>query len=956
MKKLFLVLGLAIGTNSYAQNTSFFRAFNNDSADLSVDAFQKSNGDYYLLSNTNAAGHLDFQVTKTNGLGVAVWSFTYGGSNDDVATAMVPTSDNGMVICGYTEGLTSSRDAFVTKVNSAGVLQWSRIILTDSVEQFSDITESINGDIYATGFIDQDTMGYNVLVARLTNSGSFVWANHYGNVGEDVGNALIEDQLGRIVVVGSTMNDSVTIGSAGDQDISMLTLNSGGAVLRRKNIGTINKEYATTILQESANRYTVGGSVDITGDGTTDGFLVSVDTNLAATNALYFGLFGEDKIEDVKSIGSDRWMVATVSESMFNTTTSLVFEVSSLNGVPSALSVGGTMNDGDASAAITGGLGLGYSLYSSGKSFGNTNSNDLYLTKLNTQNRVACIFGEEQLDFGNFGFSVDTFTSNVNALFSNNTIAYTRTTVFNSDTTFCCELEARVSADTITMCNGDLANLGRASISGYQYNWTATGYTSTSANPAVSPTISTEYKLVVSSADGLCIEDSTLVYVRVNPRRNLTPLSDTFFCEGSSIALNGPSGMIFYEWDGTMGRTNGSVRTQSIPDTLTLRVIDQNSCVYYDTLEVLQQSLPVFSLGNDTSICDNLSITFKGPSDMASYTWNGVVSSIDSFTTNVSQVHTLLVTDSFECEFQDDIRVLTNPSSPLDLGQDSAVCEGESVLFFGNSVLTGYKWNGILTNKSDFTATSQGAIVAEAYNRFGCPSYDTVQLFTIALPTFSLGNDTGACDNISLQLRGPSGMKTYTWFNGTDGQTFNVIGPGLYYLEVESQEECVYIDSIEVTVYTSPTISLGRDTSLRTQDPLVLTPGAGYDTYEWSTGESTESIQVKDKGPYSVIVTDSNGCIGMDEMEILSSASAFALDGVSYSVYPNPAANVLYLTSDGTTIQGTIQLIDNKGRVVLEKNLSGSSAIDVGSVATGRYTLLLSTKHNSAYFNVIIKR
>ena len=956
MKKLFLALGLAIGVTSYAQNTSFFRAFNNDSADLSVDAFQKSNGDYYLLSNTNVAGHLDFQVTKTNGLGIAVWSFKYGGLNDDVATAMIPTSDNGMVICGYTEGLASSRDAFITKLNSAGVLQWSRIILTDSIEQFSDITESINGDIYATGFIDQDTMGYNVLVARLTNSGSLVWANHYGNEGEDFGTALIEDQLGRIIVVGSTMNDSVTIGSLGDQDISMLTLNSGGAVLRRKNIGTTNKEYATTILQESANRYTVGGNVDITGNGVTDGFLVSVDTNLAATNPIYFGVFGNDQVEDVESIGGNRWMVATVSQSSFGTTTSLVFEVNSLNGVPPALSAGGMMNDGDAGAAITGGLGSGYSLYSSGTSFGNTSSNDLYLSKLNAQNRISCITGEEPLDFGNFSFNVDTFTSNVNTLFGNSTIAFTRTTIFNSDTTFCCKLEARVSADTITVCNGDLVNLGRASISGYQYDWTAAGYTSTSANPTVFPTISTEYKLVVSSVDGLCIEDSALVYVRVNPRRNLISLSDTMFCQGSAVTINGPSGMIFYEWDGTTGRTNGSARIQSVPDTLTLRAIDQNSCVYYDTLEILQQSLPVFSLGSDTSICDNLSITFKGPSNMASYNWNGVISSNDSFNTNVSQVHTLFVIDSFGCEYQDDIQVLTNPSSPLDLGQDSAVCEGESVQFFGNSVLTGYKWNGILTNKSNFTAASQGAIVAEAYNRFGCPSYDTVQLFTIALPAFSLGNDTGACDNISLQLRGPGSAKTYTWFNGTNDQTFNVTGPGLYYLEVESQDECVYVDSIKVTVYTSPTISLGRDTSLRTQDPLVLSPGAGYVTYDWSTGESTESIQVKDKGSYSVMVTDSNGCIGMDEMEILSSASTFALNSVNYSLYPNPAANVLYLTSDGRTIHGTIKLIDNQGRIVLEKNLKSSPIINVGSIATGRYTLLLITKHNSAYFNVIIQR
>jgi hypothetical protein len=956
MKKLFLALSIVIGHSACAQNTSFFRSFNNDSADLSVDAFQKGRGDYYLLSNTNSAGHLDFQVTKTNGLGLALWSFTYGGSRDDMATAMAPTADNGVVICGYTEGLTSARDAFVTKINSAGVVQWSRTILTDSVEQFSDITESINGDIYATGFTNEDTTGLNVLVARLTNSGSVVWANHYGGAGDDIGSALIEDQLGRIMVVGSTMNDSVTIGPTGDKDISILTLNSGGSLLACKNVGTASEEYATTILQESANEYVVGGNIGLVGGNRADGFLISLDTNLTLSNGVYFGLNGNDNIEDVKSIGGGSLMVASVSESSFGTITSLVFEVSFSNGVQSALSVGGMMNDGGGSTSITGSVGLGYSLYSSGKSFGNTNSNDLYLSKLNAQNSVACIPSSELLDFGSLNFLADTFSTNSNALSSNSAITYVRKTVFNSDTTFCCQLEAKVSADTITICDGEIANLGRPSISGYQYNWTATGYTSTSSNPSVSPTKSIEYKLVVSSSDGLCVEDSSLVYVRVNPRRNVTPLSDTFFCKGSAITLNGPSGMIFYEWDGTSGKSSSSAREQSIEDTLSLRFIDQNSCVYYDTLAVLQKSLPVFSLGNDTVICENFDITIKGPSGMASYTWNGVISSIDSFTTNVPQVHTLDVIDSFGCEFQDEVQVLTNPISPFDVGQDTAVCEGESVVFFGNGALTNYKWNGMVTNKSSFTATSGGTIVAEAYNRFGCPSFDTVQLLIIPLPTFSLGNDTGACDNISLQLRGPSGLKSYTWFNGTNGQTFNVSGPGLYYLEVESQDDCIYIDSMEVTVYTSPTISLGSDTSLRTQEPLLLTPGAGYETYQWSTGELTESILVKDKGSYSVTVTDSNGCTGTDEMEILSAASTFTLDGVSYSVHPNPVANVLYLTSNGATLQGTIQLIDNQGRVILETYLNGSSTIDLSSVASGRYTLFLNTAHTSAHFNVIVKR
>lgn len=956
MRNTLLALCLFIGASTFAQNTSFLRVFNNDSVDLSVDAFQRSNGDYYLLSNTNRSGNLDYQVTKTNGLGVAVWSFTYGTSSDDVATAMATTSDNGMVVCGYSHGMSTTQDAFISKISSTGTLEWTRSISTDSVDRFYDVVESINGDIYATGFTDRDTMGHNILVARLTNSGGFSWAYHYGGVGDDEGNAIIEDQLGRVVVVGGTAYDSVAIGGSGDQDISVLALNSGGAILRRTNIGTLNKEYATTILQESANKYVVGGNIDRAIDGTFDGFLVFLDTNLIASNPVYFGAQGEDKVEDVKSAGNDKWMVATLSASSFGTSTSLIFELAIASGVPPALSVGGNMDDGEGNLAIAGRATTGFSLFSAGTSFGNTNSSDLYLAKLNAQNSVSCIIGVEVLDFGGTVFSSDTFTSNVNTLAGSNVFSLTRSTVINEDTTICCQLQARVLADTISICEGDETNLGRAGISGYVYTWTATGYSSASSNPLVSPISDTEYKLVVSSADGLCTPDSAIVYVRVNDRRDVGQLSDTFFCIGNSISITGPSNMNFYEWIGTSGRTNNATRIVSSSDTFTLRVIDDNGCFYFDTVEVIAKDLPLFSLGNDTTICENLNLTLRGPSDMEEYVWNSVSSSVDSFVTNVSQTHTLRVVDSFGCESQDDIQLLTNPISPFNLGPDTTVCAGQDVVFFGSSVLTGYIWNGVQTNNFEFTAPTAGTYTAEAYNSFGCPSYDTVELFTLDLPVFSLGNDTGACDNILLQLVGPSGMKTYTWFNGSDAQTFNVTGAGLYYLEVENQGGCVYRDSIDVAVYSSPTISLGPDTSLRTSNPLVLSPGAGFTKYEWSTGESTETIEVKDKGKYSVTVTDENGCTSFDEMEILSSASIMAINGVDVSIYPNPANNTLHLSASGEVLQGEVKLLDNNGKVVLQSMLRKSADIDVSSVKSGLYRLVLSTENSVASFNVVIKR
>ncbi|MFT5347385.1 MAG: hypothetical protein ACI9M3_000416, partial [Bacteroidia bacterium] len=77
---IFAFLFISIVT--VAQETTFTRVINNDSTDQSVAFFQNTIGDYYILSNTNSDGQggVDFQVTRADGLGKTLWSYTYGTS------------------------------------------------------------------------------------------------------------------------------------------------------------------------------------------------------------------------------------------------------------------------------------------------------------------------------------------------------------------------------------------------------------------------------------------------------------------------------------------------------------------------------------------------------------------------------------------------------------------------------------------------------------------------------------------------------------------------------------------------------------------------------------------------------------------------------------------------------------------------------------------------------------
>ena len=47
-----------------------------------------------------------------------------------------------------------------------------------------------------------------------------------------------------------------------------------------------------------------------------------------------------------------------------------------------------------------------------------------------------------------------------------------------------------------------------------------------------------------------------------------------------------------------------------------------------------------------------------------------------------------------------------------------------------------------------------------------------------------------------------------------------------------------------------------------------LDAGAGYTAYEWSTGATTQTIQVTNGDVYGVLVTAANGCFGSDIVEV----------------------------------------------------------------------------------------
>lgn len=92
--------------------------------------------------------------------------------------------------------------------------------------------------------------------------------------------------------------------------------------------------------------------------------------------------------------------------------------------------------------------------------------------------------------------------------------------------------------------------------------------------------------------------------------------------------------------------------------------------------------------------------------------------------------------------------------------------------------------------------------------------------------------------------------------------------PGDYVVELT-----LFIDGIEtmineaVTIYSVPTPDLGPDFTLCEGIAETLAPGSFDGNYDWSTTESTETIEILVAGDYTININN-EGCIGSDEISV----------------------------------------------------------------------------------------
>ena len=202
------------------------------------------------------------------------------------------------------------------------------------------------------------------------------------------------------------------------------------------------------------------------------------------------------------------------------------------------------------------------------------------------------------------------------------------------------------------------------------------------------------------------------------------------------------------------------------------------------------------------------------------------------------------------------------------------------------------------------TYTNKPAIpilFASVTNTFNCANYAQVSL-VIANNSIATQNPVATCDGDATQdglyqfdlnaqvtpqvLTGlPAGMIVAYYLIPADAVSQKNPLPNIFknttanqqliYARIINGADCYGIVPITLVVNTfSPPNFQDETASLCLDSTTTLSVAAGFSSYLWNTGATTNSINVAASGDYSVMVTDTNGCTKTKKFTVTSSGVA----------------------------------------------------------------------------------
>jgi hypothetical protein len=271
------------------------KQFGSDSNDYAYGVSTNSGGIYIsgitygTLANQKSAGGADIFLCKYDFNGNMVWTRQFGSELNDYCYSLF-ADEQGVYVAGVAMGTLApycglgGSDAFVYKFDGNGNSHWMQQFGSAGNDYANAVTAD-NSGIYVMGITygeltaTKNAGGSDVFLAKLDQSGSFIWTRQFGTSNTDFAWA-VSAYGGNIYLAGYTAGSFTNQFNAGNYDAFCAKYDSNGNPGWVKQFGSDKDDYAKGIFVNSSGIYitgsTLGALIGQKNTGGADAFIVKL--------------------------------------------------------------------------------------------------------------------------------------------------------------------------------------------------------------------------------------------------------------------------------------------------------------------------------------------------------------------------------------------------------------------------------------------------------------------------------------------------------------------------------------------------------------------------------------------------------------------------------------------------------------------------------------------------------
>lgn len=390
------------------------------------------------------------------------------------------------------------------------------------------------------------------------------------------------------------------------------------------------------------------------------------------------------------------------------------------------------------------------------------------------------------------------------------------------------------------------------------------------------------------------------------------------------------------------------------PGNYYARIVASNSNAPDNTLGTIirltigapDEDLDIIQNPDTAIICEDNSMLFSPtPYDFNStYYWIGDFTGSPFEATSVS-IFFNVPNNNFVMQLQEDnfgclgpiasaAGVAVLPSSP------SAIISGPNIICKGDTInytapfndLTFYTWavnGGTVLDTSNNTltvvwdSTGQNSINLQVLNACG-NNTNNKSIIVKDYPEVDAGNDTTVCQGEEVTLSTIEGNYNYTWsddnsvISNLSTTTVTPDSTTTYYIasEITGAGDCTSHDT--TTVFVDYTFEADFGDTICIGDEITLIASVDSALYQWSNGESSQSITVSDTGFYQVtITTDTSTCNSYEYFYVIGKTCSIELPNV-FTPNGDGPNDFFAPFQPGTFDDFLLQVFNRWGRLVYE--------------------------------------